>query len=44
MELPAKLLGIDQLKAGDTVELDCTLLTHCGAYRMQWKGTFTLGK
>jgi hypothetical protein len=44
MELPAKLLGIDQLKAGDTVELDCTLLTHCRAYRMQWKGTFTLAQ
>jgi hypothetical protein len=42
MELPAKLLGNDQLKEGDKVELDCTLLTHCGAYRMQWKETFTL--
>jgi len=42
MELPAKLLGKDQLKAGDTVGLDCTLSTHLGAYRMAWKGTFTL--
>ena len=42
MEVPAELLGKDEFKAGDTVELDCTLLTHCQAYRMEWKGTFTL--
>ena len=42
MELPARLLGQDQLKAGDTVELDCTLLSHGGAYRIEWKGTFIL--
>lgn len=42
MELPAKLLGRDQLKAGDTVELESTLLSHGGVYRVEWKGTFTL--
>lgn len=42
LELPAKLLGKDQFKAGDIVELDCTLLTHCRAYRYDWKGKFTL--
>jgi hypothetical protein len=42
MELPAELVGKDQFKAGDTVELECTLLTHCGAYRFEWEGAFTL--
>ena len=42
LELPAKLLGKDRFKAGDTIELDCTLLTHCRAYRYDWKGKFTL--
>jgi hypothetical protein len=42
IELPATLVGRRQFKAGDSVELDCTLLTHCGAYRMTWKGSFTL--
>ena len=42
LELPATLLGKDSFKAGDAVELDCTLLTHCRAYRYDWKGRFTL--
>jgi hypothetical protein len=42
MELPARMLGREQFKAGDTTELGCTLLTHGRAYRMDWKGTFTL--
>jgi hypothetical protein len=42
LELPAKLLGRDSFKAGDAVELACTFLTHCRAYRYDWKGRFTL--
>lgn len=42
LELPAALLGRDGFGAGDAVELDCTLLTHCRAYRYDWKGRFTL--
>ena len=42
LELPAKLLGKDRLQAGDTIELSCTLLTHCRANRYDWKGKFTL--
>lgn len=42
LELPAKLLGRDRLKAGDAIELDCTLLTHGRAYRCDWRGRFTL--
>ncbi len=42
LELPAKLLGREGFKAGDTINLDCTLLTHARAYRYDWKGVFTL--
>jgi hypothetical protein len=42
LELPAKLFGRDSLKAGDAVDMDCTLLTHCRAYRYDWKGRFAL--
>lgn len=42
MEVPAKVFGKDELRSGDSIELDCTLLTHCGAYRMEWRGRFTL--
>ena len=42
LAIPAKLLGQEGFKAGDTIELDCTLLTHCRAYRYDWKGKFTL--
>jgi hypothetical protein len=42
MEVPAKLFGRDRFKAGETVEFAATLFTHCRAYRMEWKGRFTL--
>jgi hypothetical protein len=42
MELPAKLFGNDRFKAGDAVELASTFFTHCRAYRVEWKGRFTL--
>jgi hypothetical protein len=42
IEVPAGLLGQARLRAGDTLELESTLLTHCGAYRIDWKGRFTL--
>jgi hypothetical protein len=42
MELPAKLFGKDRFKAGDAVELASTFLAHCRAYRVEWKGKFTL--
>jgi len=42
LEIPAKLFGQDRLQPGDSLELDCTLLTHCRAYRVEWKGRFTL--
>jgi hypothetical protein len=44
LELPATLFSRDRFKAGDTVELDCTLMTHARAYRYNWKGRFTLGE
>jgi hypothetical protein len=42
MKWPAELLDKKRLKAGDKVELHSTLWTHGRAYRMEWKGTFTL--
>ena len=42
MEVPATLLGKDRLKPDDTIALSCTFYTHCRAYRIDWKGTFTL--
>jgi hypothetical protein len=42
MELPAKLFGKDRLKTGDVIEFASTLFTHCRAYRVEWKGRFTL--
>ncbi len=42
MELPAKLFGKDRFKAGDAVEFASTFYTHCRAYRVEWKGQFTL--
>ena len=42
LEIPAGSLGKSILKSGDRIDLDCTLLTHCRAYRIQWKGSFIL--
>ena len=44
MEIPAALLGHDELRPGDTIEIDCTLLTHGRAYRVDWKGRFILAR
>jgi len=44
MEIPAALLGQDELRPGDTIEIDCTLLTHGRAYRVDWKGRFILAR
>jgi hypothetical protein len=42
LEIPATLLGRDRFRTGDRIALDTTLLTHCRAYRMGWRGSFTL--
>jgi len=42
LELPAERFGRKRFRAGDTVELNSTLLTHAQAYRMEWKGTYKL--
>jgi len=42
LELPAKLFGKDRFKTGDAIELASTFHTHCRAYRVDWKGRFTL--
>ena len=42
MELPARVFGRHRLKRGDTLELASTLLTYGGAYRVDWRGRFTL--
>jgi hypothetical protein len=42
LELPAERFGRKRFHAGDTIDLNTTLLTHAQAYRVDWKGTFTL--
>jgi len=44
MELPASLFGKKRFKGGDRVAFSSTFATHGGAYRMEWKGDFTLSK
>jgi hypothetical protein len=42
VELPSKLFAKDRFKPGDTIEVTSTFFTHCRAYRVEWKGKFTL--
>jgi hypothetical protein len=42
IELPANLFGKSRFRAGDQVELASTFLTHCRAYRVEWRGKFEL--
>jgi hypothetical protein len=42
MELPARRLGREKLKAGEVVDFTATLQAHCRAYQADWKGSFTL--
>jgi len=42
MELPANLFGKDRFKSGDAIVLASTFFSHCRAYRVEWKGNFTL--
>jgi hypothetical protein len=42
LEIPAQRLGKERLKAGDSIDLNVTLATHCQAYSIRWKGQFTL--
>jgi hypothetical protein len=44
MELPAALFGKERLTADDEVAFSSTLSTHCGAYRIEWKGAFRLSR
>ena len=42
LELPAKLFGKARFKPGDAVGFASTFLTHCQAYRVEWRGQFKL--
>jgi hypothetical protein len=42
VELPAKLFGKTEFKAGDTIQFDCTFFTQCRADYVEWKGKFAL--
>jgi hypothetical protein len=42
MELPAKLFGKKRFKSADAISFTSTFLTHGRAYRVDWKGSFTL--
>ena len=43
LELPAQLFGRTRFKAGDEIEFASSFSGHCRAYRVEWKGRFTLG-
>jgi hypothetical protein len=42
MALPASLFGRSRFHPGDRVGLASTFHTHCRAYRVAWRGNFTL--
>jgi hypothetical protein len=42
LKVPAKVLGREQLRAGDTIEFNSTFLTHCRAYRVDWQAKLFL--
>ncbi|PYJ81433.1 MAG: hypothetical protein DME22_21185 [Verrucomicrobia bacterium] len=42
MELPARLFGRDRFKPRDLIEFASTFVSHCRAYRVEWKGKFAL--
>lgn len=42
IELPAKLFGKAQFKAGDKIEFGSEFFTHARADHVEWKGKFTL--
>src|SRR5882672_1735406 len=42
VELPAERFGKKRFRAGDSIDLNTTLLTHAQAYRVEWKGAFQL--
>ena len=42
LEIPANLFGHDRFKTGEVIEFASTWRSHCGAYRVEWKGSFTL--
>jgi len=44
IELPATLFGKSRFRTGDHIDLASTFLTHCQAYRVEWRGKFQLGQ
>ena len=42
MEVPAQWFGQERFKPGDAIDFASTFFTHCRAYRVEWKGRFTL--
>jgi hypothetical protein len=42
VELTASRLGRTSFRAGDTIELEATLWSHCRAQRVEWKGIYQL--
>jgi len=42
MEVPVKVLERKELAAGDEIEIDCALLSHARASRVEWRGKFKL--
>jgi hypothetical protein len=44
IELPARLFGKERFKPGDAMDFASVFLTHCGAYRVEWRSRIDLLK
>jgi hypothetical protein len=44
VELPAKFFGKETLRVGDVIEIESSLVSHGRAYRVDWKGKFSLSE
>ena len=42
LEMPVSLLNRTELKPGDTIDLDVSLVSHARALRVEWRGSFRL--
>ena len=44
LELPAELFGNARFRPRDAIEFASTFVGHCRAYRVEWKGRFSLSR
>lgn len=44
LELPAALFGRERMRADDALDFAATLRSHCGAFRVEWRGKYLLAR